>query len=239
MKKKILAVALAATMVVASAFNAFAADSLVGSGWWTDTQTSTAQSIADGETVTFSVEVSSNDSVADGEYAAFCVEATDGTYYCTATSDGGIWGGADLADPATTATSTGAVAGGTYTVTITRSGNNWTVDMTDSTGTSLFTNELVLEGSVDFGDCTCYIMSQVADLTVDVVTASTDDTEEDTTTTAAADDDDDDDADATTTTTAAAADDSTETGDVATFATVAIVAAAAVAIVALRKRVTE
>ncbi|MCD8118267.1 MAG: glycoside hydrolase family 43 protein [Lachnospiraceae bacterium] len=143
-------------------------ETLVGheTTWWETTNTSTAVSLADGATVTWDVTVVANNNQADGVYGAFAVEANDRTYYCTATSDGNIWGGVDLQDPATTATSNGAVMGGTYTVTMSRDGNNFTVDILDADGESILSNEMVLEGSVDFGDTTCYIISQVGNLTV-------------------------------------------------------------------------
>ncbi len=162
MKKKLLTVAMAAIMVISSAVSAFAADTLIATGWWTGSPVSTATELADGSTVTFNVDIAAGAEA--GAYAAFCVEATDGTNYMTSTSDGDVWGaGSDTDDMGK-----GVVTGGSYTASTTRSGNDFTVTIIDN-ATNEIVNSTSLVGNAEFGATTVYIMSQVGDLTVTYV----------------------------------------------------------------------
>ncbi len=169
MKKKFFAVALATTMVASSAMTAMAAETVAGNGWWAaGNGKSAAVALADGSSVTFNVEVAAateTETLEDGSkdnYAAFCIEATDGTSYFTATSAGDAWG----AGTAVKNLVADAAKGGSYEVTMTRSGNNFTAEFVDkTTGVSLH-GALSLTGNVEFADTTCYIMGQVGTLTV-------------------------------------------------------------------------
>lgn len=186
-KKSIMAVLMAAIMMVSSSAVVFAAESstIEGPGWWVDGRTtSTAVALNDGESVTFEV-VMDEPTDPNDTYAAFCVEVTDGTYYYTTTSAGDCWGYLDgVTEIGTIIKDMGkndAVKGGSYEVTMTRDGNNFTATYVDlSTGEPMF-NTLYFMGKDEytFGDCTVYVMGQVGNGTVTVKEAAAESTAED------------------------------------------------------------
>ena len=104
-----------------------------------------------------------DDDAAD-TYAAFCVEVTDGTNYFTTTSAGDAWGAGDAVNYKDTGN---AAKGGSYTVSMTRTGNNFVAKYVDNgTGAAMY-QDITLTGNADFGTTTVYVMGQVGTLTVE------------------------------------------------------------------------
>ena len=165
MKKKFFAVALAAVMTVGSAFSALAAENVEGIGWWDAANgKSSAVELADGQTVTFKIDVAATEE--EDKYAAFCVEVTDGTNYFTTTSAGDCWGAGAFVNDLDKAN---AAKGGSYTVSMTRTGNDFAAKYVDNaTGEAMF-NDLTLTGNAEFGATTVYVMGQVGTLTVEQI----------------------------------------------------------------------
>lgn len=185
LRKSIMAVMLAVSLIVTSSAVVFAAEAetIVGTGWWADGRTnSTGVAIADGDTVTFEI-VMDAPVTEDDTYAAFCVEVTDGTNYFTTTSAGDCWG--YPSDPAigTVIKDTGkndAVRGGTYEVTMTREGNNFTATYIDkNTGEPMFGTLYfkALDGVTFVDPITVYVMGQVGNGTVKAEDTKAEDTE--------------------------------------------------------------
>ena len=227
MKKKLLAVALAATMVVSSAITSMA-ESLTGTAWWTGSQTGTNYTLTGDGSLTLQVEVKEGD--AEGGNVAFSVEATTGTYYLTTGSDGNIWtadssnnnapvDGATItknpfADAGDTAAGSAEV-GHTYEVVITRSGNDFTVAYNDVTsGTQLY--DMAVTGLALDNEVAVHVMAQLGTMEVtqkegaattvtttntDTTTGTSTDTDSDGDTDTSTDTDSDNDTDTSTNTT--------------------------------------
>ena len=77
MRKKLLTVALAATMVVSSVFSAFAADTITSTAWWN--AWTPGYEVKDGETLELDIEVKGADRLWDNINAVFVNVKTDGT----------------------------------------------------------------------------------------------------------------------------------------------------------------
>lgn len=177
LKKSIMAVVIAASLIVSSSAVAFAADSetLVGNGWWAaeGVPHSTGVAMPDGATVGFDISIAAPTDPND-TYAAFCVEASDGTNYFTTTSAGDCWG--FPGDPAigTVIKDTGkndAVQGDSYHVDFTRTGNDFTATYTDTTTGEQMFSTLYFKAAdgITFADpTTVYVMAQVGTMTVSV-----------------------------------------------------------------------
>ena len=232
MRKKLLTVALAATMAVSSVFSAVAAE--LSGAWWT--AWSESYEIADGATVEFDVDVKGGDAVWNNVAAVFTNSKITGTQapadeagasykeYAVVRGDNWGWGGgdnkssagsdityeggiADLGDADFVATMKDCH----LDITITRSGNDITM-VTKGTGTNgktftrtaKFTDDLSAGVNVFFvPDTSTITVAKASAGSKDNVTPS-------------------------------------KTGDTAAVAVVAIVAlGAAVAVVASKKKVTE
>lgn len=186
-KKGFMAVMVAASLIVSSSAVAFAAEAetIEGPGWWVEGRVnSTGVPIADGESVTFEIVMDEPVS-ADDTYAAFCVEASDGTNFFTTTSAGDCWG--YPGDPAigNVLKDTGkndAVRGGSYEVTMTRDGNDFTATYVDkATGEPMFSTLyfMAAEGTVFADPTTVYVMGQVGNGKVTVVEAAAEEATDD------------------------------------------------------------
>lgn len=253
MRKKLLTVALAATMAVSSVFSAFATE--LSGAWWT--AWSESYEIADGATLEFDIDVKGGDAVWNNVAAVFTNSKISGTQapadeagasykeYAVVRGDNWGWGGGDNKSSAgSDITYEGGIAdlGDTdfiatmkdchLDITITRNGNDITM-VTKGTGTNgktftrtaKFTDDLSAGVNVFFVPDTSTITVSKAD-----AAAPVDDKKDDTTTpttTAPTDGKGNDDK-------------APDTGDTAAVAVVAIVAlGAAVAVVASKKKVTE
>lgn len=175
-KKSIMAVMLAAILMVSTSAVAFAAETstIEGPGWWSGGTTSTKVALNDGDTVTFEIVMDEATDPND-TYGAFCVEVSDGTLYYTTTSAGDCWGYLDGSTEIGTILKdmgkNDAAKGGSYEVTVTRDGSDFTATYVDkSTGEPMF-NTLYFMGKDEFvfGDCTVYVMGQVGNATVTVL----------------------------------------------------------------------
>ncbi len=260
MRKKLLTVALAATMAVASVFSAFAAE--LSGAWWT--AWSESYEIADGATVEFDIDVKGGDAVWNNVAAVFVNSKITGTQapkdevgdsykeYAVVRGDNWGWGGgdnkssagsdityegglADLGDADFIATMKDCH----LDITITRSGNDITM-VTKGTGTNgkTFTRTAKFTDDLSAG-VNVFFVPDSATITVSKAAgnASTDPTP------APSDDKKDDATQAPTKAPDGQKDNNvkpSQTGDTAALAVVAIVAlGAAVAVVASKKKVTE
>lgn len=167
--KKFLALALVVIMVMACATTAFAAETVKGSAWWAEGNEGTAPvALPDGETVTFKIDVA--EATDADTYAAFCVEVTDGKGFFTTTSAGDAWGAQawESGSVVNNRDAANAAKGGSYTVTVSRSGNEITVNYADDATGATMHGDLKLTGIEVSGDTTVYVMAQVGTLTVDL-----------------------------------------------------------------------
>lgn len=171
MKKKILAVALVATMALATTITGFA-ETLTGTAWWTGKQDGKDYTMSGDGTYSFTVKCTA------GEGPALSVEAYDaGTdaandgYFFTTGSDGNGW----FAELAKTTDATvscpfadngnaaagSLTVGDTYTVTITRSGSKFTVSYYDETKSAKLFNDIVGTSSAMPKELKLHFMAQV------------------------------------------------------------------------------
>ncbi|MCD8118320.1 MAG: family 43 glycosylhydrolase [Lachnospiraceae bacterium] len=145
-----------------------AVEQLSSAAWWSNTGIGQDYALADGDTLTFTVECNSTTDAYG--YAAFSVEVYDasGDYFTTG-SDGNAWfaGEASGSISGTLSTLNSTVtAGTTYTITVTRSEDVFTVKYYDETAGSTFAT-LVGTATTEF-DATAYVhvISQVGTYTV-------------------------------------------------------------------------
>lgn len=198
MRKKILTVALAATMALSSVVTAFASETLTGTAWWTGNQIGQDYAIKDGESVTLTVETKAED--AEGAfsieiYNAGTEEANDG-YYMTVNTDGNGWFAELALEGATITTPFGEngganpglyVPGNTYDVTATRNGKDLKVEFFDVTADKLI---YTMEGTVTVElpeDMNVHVMAQIGTFTVTEKEEATTKADEKTTTKATED----------------------------------------------------
>lgn len=182
MKKKFLAVALAATMVVSSAVTAMA-ETLTSESWWSGAANSSDYALTGDGSLTLQIEVTAEASAGG---AAFCVEAYENSggpgngYFFTTGSDGNGWfaeaalAGGNSADMMTkcpfaengNAAAGSVEAGHTYEVTITRSGKDFTAVYNDVTaGTQLY--EIAGTAGADFPETiNIHVMPQLGTIEV-------------------------------------------------------------------------
>lgn len=258
MRKKLLTVALAATMAVSSVLSAAAAE--LSGAWWT--AWSESYEIADGATVEFDIDVKGGDTVWNNVAAVFTNSKITGTQapadeagasykeYAVVRGDNWGWGGGDNKSSAgSDITYEGGIAdlGDAdfiatmkdchLDITITRSGNDITM-VTKGTGTNgkTFTRTAKFTDDLSAG-VNVFFVPDTSTITVAKAAA-------DTPATPTTDDKKDDGAAATTVAPEAGSKDNnvtpSKTGDTAAVAVVAIVAlGAAVAVVASKKKVTE
>lgn len=173
MKKRFFAVALAATMALSTAITALGAETITGTAWWASTNGKSSDYTLTGDgSVTVSVATTASDTG-----IAFNVELWENDtakYYLTTGSDGnGWWFGGPTSTLTLSGWSSGATTlsgitpGDTYNVTVTRSGDTFTVKYVDATtGTDYCT----MTGTSDMPwEDTIYVhvMAQVGTITVD------------------------------------------------------------------------
>lgn len=191
MKKKLLTLAMAATMAVSTVISAFAAETLTGTAWWTGSQVGKDYAVPENGSTTLVVE---SEAGTGGE--AFSVEVykpgtgnNDG-YFFTTGSDGNAWLAEALANNGTVscpfADNNGAdplkfISGHTYEVTVTRNANNLEVVYFDATDSKEM-YKMTAECTVDLpAELNVHVMAQVGSYTVDVKAEEEDTTEEKTT----------------------------------------------------------
>ncbi|MCD8118534.1 MAG: family 43 glycosylhydrolase, partial [Lachnospiraceae bacterium] len=134
-------------------------ETLTSEAWWSGTGVGNGYTLADGDTVVFTVECTADIS----GYAAFSVEVYDasGNYFTTG-SDGNAWFAGSVLDNGGTASGVlGTLAstiteGTTYTVTVTRSAGVYTVNYYDTTAGSTFATLVGTVSATDFDD-TAYV----------------------------------------------------------------------------------
>ena len=184
MKKKLLTLALTATMAISSVISAFAAETLTGTAWWTGMQVGQDYALKGDGSVTLTIETKA------GSTEAFSVElynagtdAADDGYYMTTGSDGNVWFAELLKDGTITSNPFGEnnnadpgkfVAGNTYEVTVTRAGKDFTVVYYDATaGAEIY--KMAGTANVDAPeDLNVHVMAQVGEVTVDQKTDAAD-----------------------------------------------------------------
>lgn len=191
--KKVLAAVMAGTMVMASAVTV-SAETLTGTAWWDANNQFVENEVSGDGTWTYTIKLQAGD---DGALAggAFTVEAHDADdKWITTTSANDAWtggaGGVEGTIGGNTAGGNGYVAGtaadgsavDTYTVKVTRTGNDWKINYYEGTDTVL--NILSCTGANLADDVTLKVTSQVGiyDVTFaegDGAAASTDDGNDD------------------------------------------------------------
>ena len=172
MKKKIFAAVLAAALTLSASVGVMA-EELVGSGWWTNVQTSSDYVMSGDSSVSVNVEVK------EGEGVAFCAEIYADAWYFNTTSALDAWfaeGALDIEGSGIE----GSVAGGdtsivyevgkTYTVDVTRAGNTITVVYKTEDGTEI--GKIVGTNDSAPEELKLHIMSQVGTIDVTSETAA-------------------------------------------------------------------
>lgn len=142
MKKKFFAVALATTMAVSTIMTATAAapETITGTAWWEGMQVGQDYTLTGDGSLSLDVAFESGD--ADSGYGAFNVELYADAWYLTTGSDLNAWwaGGATDGGSAISGVSTvfnsSIIAGTTYKITVTRSGNELTVTYANPDGST-------------------------------------------------------------------------------------------------------
>ena len=142
MKKKFFAVALATTMAVSTVMTATAAapETITGTAWWEGAQFGQDYALTGDGSLSLDVAFESGD--ADSGYGAFNVELYADAWYLTTGSDLNAWwaGGATDGGSAISGVSTvfnsSIIAGTTYKITVTRSGNELTVTYANPDGST-------------------------------------------------------------------------------------------------------
>ncbi len=138
---------------------------LTSSAWWSGTGVGTGYALADGESMTFTVECTAD----VDDYAAFSVELYDASgNYLTTGSDGNAWfAGSVLTDGNSISGILGTIAstvvsGETYTITVSRSSGVYTVTYYDTTNDTTFATLVGTTSTTDFDDTVyVHIISQV------------------------------------------------------------------------------
>ena len=237
MRKKLLTVALAATMAVASVFSAFA-ETLTGTKWWEGMQAGQDYTLSGDGSISLDVNFKEGN---DDGYGAFSVEVYNDGWFFTTGSDQNAWyaegalnQGESISGVASEFASTIA-AGTTYKITVTRSGSNVTVTYANPDGSKYA--EYVGTNTSTPDSLKIHVMAQIGTYEVTESAATPADPTTDPTTEAKNPGQQE-----TTATPAGNKDNVTpsKTGDSAAVAVVAIVAlGAAVAVVASKKKVTE